>query len=94
MNRKRNIKSTYEQLLHCLVTNRTIFMQLDVGSFIMCSMPEGFVERQVNTSVPTPRPKRTQSQLKPEARACQTQKDRELIISVDNRPLSEKTSSP
>lgn len=56
----------------------------------MYSMPGGFVQRQVNTSLHIPRPKKTQSQPKPENRACQTQKDRELIISVNNRPLSEK----
>lgn len=38
---------------------------------------------------------KTQSQMKPETRACLTQKKpRKLIISVNNRLLSEKTSSP
>lgn len=60
----------------------------------MYSMPGGFVQRQVNTSLHIPRPKKTQSQPKPETRACQTQKDRELIISVNNRPLSEKVPLP
>lgn len=36
-----------------------IFIQLDVGSFTMCSMPGGFVDRQANTSFPIPRSKKT-----------------------------------
>lgn len=52
-----------------------IFTQLRVDSFV-CSVPGGLVERQVNTSLLIPRLKNTQSQLKPETKACQTQKNK------------------
>lgn len=58
MRRKRKTKSTNEQSIHCLIMDR-IFVQLDVGSFTMCSMPGGFVDRQANTSFPIPRSKKT-----------------------------------
>lgn len=58
MRRKRKTKSTNEQSIHCLIMDR-IFIQLDVGSFTMCSMPGGFVDRQANTSFPIPRSKKT-----------------------------------
>lgn len=70
-----------------------VLIQLDVGTFIISSMPGGSVERLVNTVHPKTQ-KTPESPLKPETRACQTQKDREFIISVNKRPLSEKSPSP
>lgn len=82
-------------LIHCLLTNRMI-LSLGVGSFV-CSVPGGSVERQVNTSLLIPR---LSLKLKPESRACQTQKTKQktgILLSVSTTgllTLSQKASSP
>ena len=40
------------KLIRCLIRTKMVFIQLDVGSFLTCSMPGESVKRQVNTSYP------------------------------------------
>ena len=71
-------------------------IQLDVGSFIICLLPGGFVQRQANTSLHVPRPPKHNLKWNQRPEPAWLKKktsNRELIISVNNRLLSEKTSS-
>lgn len=71
---------------------KRIFIQLDVCSVIMGSLPGGIAERQVNTSHAKTPKNTTSSETR--GQSLLDSKKQGAIIGVNNRPLSEKASSP
>lgn len=80
-------------LIHGLITSRMVLIQLDIGSFIMSSMPGGSVERLVNTVHPKTQknPRNLHWNQRPEpARLKRTGS----LLSVSTKGLCQKSPPP